>query len=197
MDRIVEGYRFTSDEDAKLAKEELEKVNYISQKLSADDPKAVLLVYNKSIQSALFTTPVGIDFLKSMQNYLKKNPAINNEDILDIPMQISYSDALIIRQNKRYDSLNVKEKNYKSQYKFSVAFNIILVIMVIAMFFIALKAGNANILNYKTAILNEYADWEQSLKERENVIRQKERELNIGSEDIEKQSGEIDFSIEE
>lgn len=179
MDRVIDGYRFASDEDAKLAGDELQKVNYISEKLSSDNPKSVLLVYNKSIQSGLFTTPVGIDFLKSMQNYLKKHPDIDNSEILDIPMQISYSDALILRQNKRYESLNQKEKSYKNQYRFSVAFNVILILMVIAMFVISIKADNPNILNYKTAILNEYAQWEQDLKEREAVIREKEMELDI------------------
>jgi len=179
MDRVVDGYRFSSDEDVKLAKEELQKVNYISEKLSSDDPKSVLLVYNKSIQSGLFTTPIGIDFLKSMQNYLKKQPEIDKSEILDIPMQISYSDALIIKQNKRYESLNQKEKTYKNQYRFSFMINIVLILMVVAMFVIALKADNPNMLNYKTAIINEYAEWEQSLKERESVIREKEKELDI------------------
>ena len=41
------------------------------------------------------------------------------------------------------------------------------------------KADNPNILNYKTAVLNEYAEWEQDLKEREAVIREKELELDI------------------
>lgn len=179
MERVIDGYRFTSDEDAKMASEELQRVNYISEKLNENDPKSILLVYNKSIQSGIFTTPVGIDFLKSVQTYLKKNPQIDNSEIADIPISISYADALILRQNKRYDSLNVKEKSYKNQYRFSVIFNVILILMVIAMFVIALKADNPNMLNYKTAILNEYSEWDQELKEREQIIREKESELGI------------------
>lgn len=179
MERIVDGYRFTSDEDVKLAQEELHRVNYISEKLSKDDPNSILIVYNKAIQNGLFTTPVGIDFLKSLQSYLKKNPQINDAEIMDIPIAISYTDALILKQNKRYDSLNEKEKSYKKEYRFSLALNVILVIMVIAMFIIAVTAKTPNMINYKTAILNEYAEWEQDLKEREKVIREKEKELLI------------------
>ncbi|MDO4189038.1 MAG: hypothetical protein Q4D29_08610 [Lachnospiraceae bacterium] len=179
MERVVDGYRFSSDEDAKMAEEELQRVNYISEKLSEDDPKSVLLVYNKSIQSGIFTTPVGIDFLKSIQSYLRKNPQIDNEDIADIPIRISYADALILKQNKRYESLNTKEKNYRQPYMFSLLINVVLVIMVIAMFVIALKADNPNMLNYKTAILNEYSEWEQELKDREQAVREKESELGI------------------
>ena len=179
MERVIDGYRFSSDEDAKMAQEELQRVNYISEKLNENDPKSVLLVYNKSIQSGIFVTPVGIDFLKSIQTYLKRNPEIDNSEISDIPIQISYEDALILRQNKRYDSLNVKEKSYKPQFRFSVIFNVILVITIIAMFVIAITAKNPNMLNYKTAILNEYSEWEQELKDREKAVREKESELGI------------------
>lgn len=179
MERVIDGYHFSTDEDAKMAQEELQRVNYISEKLNENDPKSILLVYNKSIQSGIFTTPVGIDFLKSVQSYLRKNPEINNEDISDIPVRYSIADALIIKQNKRYDSLNVKEKSYKQPFRFSVVLNVILILMVVAMFVIAIKADNPNMLNYKTAILNEYSEWEQELKERENAVREKESELGI------------------
>ena len=179
MERVVDGYRFSSDEDVKMAQEELQRVNYISEKLSASDPKSILLVYNKSVQNGLFVTPIGIDFLKSLQSYLLKNPEINNEDVADIPIKISYADSLILRENKRYESLNKAERNYKQPYRFSVAFNVILILMVIAMFVIALKADNPNILNYKTAILNEYSEWEQQLTERERAVREKEAELGV------------------
>ena len=33
MERIIDGYRFSTDEDALMAKEELQRVNYISEKL--------------------------------------------------------------------------------------------------------------------------------------------------------------------
>lgn len=179
MERVVDGYHFSSDEDAKMAQEELQRVNYISEKLSENDPKSILLVYNKSIQSGIFTTPVGIDFLKSIQSYLKKNPQIDDEEIMDIPISISYADALIMRQNKRYDSLNSPQRSFRQPYRFSLALNVIFVIMIIAMFVIAIKADNPNMLNYKTAILNEYSEWADELTERENAIREKESELGI------------------
>ena len=34
-------------------------------------------------------------------------------------------------------------------------------------------------LNYKTAVLNEYSEWEQELTQRENAVREKESELGI------------------
>lgn len=182
MQRVIDGFQFTSDEDVKLAQEEVQRINYISEKIKEDDPNAILLVYNKSVQTGIFTTPVGLDFLKRLQNYLYKHPGVNNEEILDIPLKISYTDALYLRQNERYASLNKKERNLKKPYRVSLALNVILFLMVIAMFVIALKADNPNILNYKTAILNEYSEWEQQLKEREQAVRQKELEIGVVQE---------------
>ena len=47
------------------------------------------------------------------------------------------------------------------------------------MFAITLKSDNPNILNYKNAIVNQYASWEQELSEREKQLRQKENELGL------------------
>ena len=45
------------------------------------------------------------------------------------------------------------------------------------MFLITIKSDNPNILNYKEAIINEYASWEEELNAREEAIKEKEKEL--------------------
>ena len=60
--------------------------------------------------------------------------------------------------------------------------NILLVVLVLAMFVITLKSDNPNILNYRQAITNEYASWEQELTERENKVREKEQMLGMEAE---------------
>ena len=70
-------------------------------------------------------------------------------------------------------------KTFRNEYKISLIVNIILVIMVIAMFVITLKAENPNMINYRTAILNQYSEWEQELNEREATIKARELELGI------------------
>ena len=39
-----------------------------------------------------------------------------------------------------------------------------------------------NVINYERAITSKYASWEQELTDREQVIREKERELKIEQE---------------
>lgn len=178
MERNVDGYHFSCDEDSKRAKDELQKINLISEKLNKNNPEAILLVYNKCIQSNMFVTPIGIDFLKTLQTYLKRVETINSEDILDIPIRISYEDALELRANNRYKSIeNQGKKDFAKEFRFSLFFNVVLVVLIIAMFAIILNAKNPNVLNYQTAITNEYADWQQQLDEKEQELKERERAL--------------------
>ena len=55
-------------------------------------------------------------------------------------------------------------------------------IAIIAMFTITLESDNPNVLNYERALTDRYASWEQELTEREQAVRQRERELQIEEE---------------
>ena len=64
----------------------------------------------------------------------------------------------------------------------SVVMNIVMIIAIIAMFVITLNSDQPNILNYEKNIQNKYATWEQELTQREQAVREKERELHIDTE---------------
>ena len=71
----------------------------------------------------------------------------------------------------------------RSKLRKSVLLNIVLVLLVIAMFAITMTGKTENILNYEKAVTDRYASWEQDLTEREAAVREKERELRIGTEE--------------
>ena len=52
-------------------------------------------------------------------------------------------------------------------------------IALIIMFWVTLQRETPNMINYRIAIENNYAAWEQELTERENLVREQERELGI------------------
>ena len=56
---------------------------------------------------------------------------------------------------------------------------LILVLLVAVLFIITLNGENANALNYRKAIQNQYASWEQELTEREKAVKEKEQEVQI------------------
>lgn len=181
----IDGFSFSDDADVGLASSEIEKIKYIAGRMSMDNPKGVLAVYDKLVTSGIFVTPVGYEYLRTLQSFLYKSKDIPDEAVKEIPVPISYTRALNLRSDERDEKISAQRemrtlrKTFKSEYKISLIVNIILVIMVIAMFVITLKAENPNMINYRTAILNQYSEWEQDLNERETAIKQKELELGI------------------
>ena len=179
----IDGFAFSDDADISLAEAEIEKIKYIAGRMNMNNPRGVLAVYDKLITSGIFVTPVGYEYLRTLQNFLYKSSEIPDDAVKEIPVPISYTRALNIRSEERDERINRQReartlrKTFRTEYKISLIVNIILVLMVIAMFIITLKAENPNMINYRTAILNQYSEWEQDLSEREAAIKARELEL--------------------
>ena len=73
---------------------------------------------------------------------------------------------------------------YRVLFLYSLFVNLVLILMVIAMFVLTLTSDSPNIINYRTKIEDEYASWEQSLTEREQELRTWEQELSEAEEDL-------------
>lgn len=181
----IDGYSFADDADVSLASSEIEKIKFIAGKMNMDNPQGVLAVYDKLITSGIFVTPVGYEYLRTLQNFLYKSKDISDDAIKEIPVPISYTRALNLRSEEREEKITRERsqrtlrKTFRTEYKISLIVNIVLILMVIAMFIISLQAENPNMINYRTAILNQYSEWEQELNEREAKIKEKELELGI------------------
>ncbi len=176
-DFYVAGYRFGSIEDAKQAQKEEKEASYFESKLRGKEVQNILAAYDNILDEKVFKTPVGWEYLKSLQDKIREM-GMEEDYIRPIPMYVSYvhdeSEQIPIRQ--RIQPVPKKEDG-SGKLRLSIFFNILLVIMVAAMFMIAVNSDNPNILNYETTIINKYASWDQELTERENKIREKEAEL--------------------
>ena len=177
----VGGFRFGSDKDAELAKNEQEKISWMEKRVQYEHPESVLSVYNKAIENRIFQTPVGFQYLQKLYSFLEENGLADQAE--SIPLYQVYSYDL----NEKLKDHTAKRRVQPSQYRSlratlrkSVLLNILLVFVVIAMFVITLTGKNPNILNYEQKLTDKYAGWEQELTEREAAIREKERELQIG-----------------
>lgn len=181
-ERTLDGYTFVSDEDVELARSELDKIRYVSGKLNANNPEIVLQVYNKLASGKIMATPVGYEYLRELQKYLYSCPQIDDARVLPVPVVVDISKSLHSSAEKEperrsYTTEKAPTKNFRKQYKTSLIFNVILVLIVMAFYVVALKSDYPNIINYRNQITNEYASWEQELTEREAVVREKEAEL--------------------
>ncbi len=180
--RNIDGYYFLNEEDAQIADVEMQKIQYISEKTKKEDPKELLDIYDKMIGNNMFVTPIGYDYLRQLQGLLYKSAEIEDDKIQDIPIRLSIAAALRRQEAERerpnyMAEVKKKKKDYRQEYKSSLVVNVILSLVIAAMFVIALKSDHPNILNYRSAILNQYAEWEQDLTEREAALREKEASL--------------------
>lgn len=178
-DFIVDGYKFATIADAETARMELKKIDNLGQHLDYRNPQNVLMIYNRAIENKIFLTPIGLSYLQSMQDEMIKW-GVPKEKIQPVPLYGTFS-------NKTENSLSIRRSiasrkpkvEYRGRFLTSVWINVLLIAAVVAMIVIAVRSDTPNMLNYKSAILNEYSEWEQELTERESKVREAERRLDI------------------
>lgn len=168
----AEGFSFPNQAEAKTATKEKKQVDYIETKLNYANLQQVFSVYEKAIADQIFRTPVGVIYLKHLQNHLNNHREELGKEIPPIPVRT-------VKNIRRPDTKQEIAKR-RAGVTFSIALNVLLAAAVAFMFYVALSSDNPNILNYETALENRYSTWEQELTEREQVIRAKELELKIG-----------------
>ena len=134
------------------------KINWlINPTIIATTPATI---YNGLISKNVFHTPVGIGFLYELRLRLLASPEINAEEIQPIPVPRS-------RTNRKMQP-PIPMKDYRKPFYISTALAIVFGISIIGMFIIMkISDNNVTILNYRNAIINEYAEWEKELQERE------------------------------
>lgn len=177
---LVNGYRFGSFKDAQIAEEEIKKAKYFETRLTGKTGRNRLAVYDQILDKKVFQTPIGWEYLRYMQEEMQ-GLGISEEEIRPIPMYLTF-----VHEEEQEAEKTVRQRIRPSRrndimrkYRITLLLNVLLGILVVAMFAITINSDNPNILNYKNAIVNQYATWEQELTERENAVREKEQNLQI------------------
>ena len=182
----VGGYLFYTEKDAQLARAEEQKIEYLEAHMDYSLPDSIRYIYEHTIQERLFRTPVGIRYLQKLRDFLLAQPGVEPGSIMDIPLYMTFDGELreyaaparerVVPSRKKDGD---KEKN---RFTLSVILNVLLVGAIIAMFYISYVSEQPNVINYERALTSKYASWEQELTEREQVIRETERELKINQD---------------
>lgn len=176
----VNGFRFNTQQDVKLAEAEVAKINKLEEKLDYQNPRLMKLVYDKTIDSRVFKTQVGFSFLKKLQDELLKT--YTADEIQDIPVNQIYqlrdqTSPAQTRIQHTVKKTKTAEQKQKEKLRMSLFINAVLAVLIAGMFYMTTTSKNPNILNYEKALQNKYADWEQELSQREQELREKEKQL--------------------
>lgn len=180
---MVGGYEFATKEEAQLAKDELNAIKYLSQKTNSKDSKQVYSLYNKIIERKLFSTHVGMNYLKNLQTFLYKSDEIPNDKIQPIPINAETQGEINIRRERsefksELRDMSVKVAKYKNNFTRVMIINVVLIIIIIAMFVILNTSSNPNIINYEVNIQNKYSQWQDQLQSQEESLNARENALN-------------------
>lgn len=184
------GFAFYNEEQAKQAEREIEAIKYLKERVDLDNPDMVLEMYNRVLDQNILKTPVGMAYLKELQEYLTTIPYIMNRDIKPIPVAAEAAPVSAKKPEQKSRESEAKKPaakndirireinvNYKKRYRSMFGISVVLFIIVIAMFAITLTSNSTTILNYRNEIINEYEHWEQELNEREAELDEREAEL--------------------
>lgn len=176
----VNGYLFGDAEDVKLAQQEVSAIQYMDKKMERYSGEGILAVYQAALEKKLFRTPIGYQYLQQLQKRMQ-TMGVPQENIPPIPLYQVYNNHHKTEEQPVRKPVKKKVDPQVKKLRYSMLGNVILVGLVIILFAITLTGENANAINYRNAIVNEYSEWEQELTERENTVREKERELGISS----------------
>ena len=179
---VVGGYTFTSEKLANDARDELNAIKYMTTKTNINDPAQVYVLYNKIIEKKLFKTPIGMDYLKKLQQFLYVSKSIPNEKIRPIPIETELQEMLDERQESRKNrdvvrSLEREKRKNHDKFMKSMILNIFLVIAIIAMIIITVTSSNPNIIDYENKIVDKYESWNKQLESKEQMLNQRQKEL--------------------
>jgi hypothetical protein len=176
----VNGYLFGDAEDVKLAQQEVSAIRYMDKKMERYNGEGILAVYQAAIEKKIFRTPIGYQYLQQLQKRMQ-SMGVPKENIPPIPLYQVYNNRYKTETTPVRKPVKKKVDPQVKKLRYSILGNVILVALVMILFAIAITGENANAINYRNAILNEYSQWEQELTEREDTVREKERELGISS----------------
>lgn len=184
QDKVVSGFAFYTEQDARLAEQERQKIAYLDKRIDHTDVNSVLAIYKKALEERVFRTPVGLEYLRELQGELKEQEALLDEEIPPITLWMNFDNEFREKYSPARKRIqpDVRKDGEKAVLRLSVVMNIVMIIAIIIMFIITLNSDQPNILNYEKNLQNKYATWEQELTRREQAVREKERELHIDTE---------------
>ena len=178
---VIMGYEFDNKASADTAKNELEMISKIKSQGNMSNHKIALSVYNKLLEDNLFKTPVGLEYLRSLQKELLAVKTIDKSEIKAIKINDEKNseqqpDKKITEYSKNTDKTKKAAQKYKDKFVKSLIVNIVLVIVIAAMFLIVKYSHRFDEQAFREQIENEYISWQNDLEERESYIQQWELE---------------------
>jgi hypothetical protein len=137
-----QGYSFDTAKEMDLAQKEAESIEYIKAKMELKNRDEARTLYNNLVQKQSFITPIGIQFMKELQQELS---LFSTKPLEGVPVHLFLENAkdrqgkltqgFLAESMERSNQLN---EYYKSKLRNSRIMNIGFVIIIIAMYLVVI-----------------------------------------------------------
>lgn len=177
---VIDGYSYETKAEWEEVKREEESIRYIRAKTDLSDPEKAYKVYCGLAEKKTFITPAGLDFLTELRNGLLR--AGRTEDELPgipvtLPRRKGKAAAAFSQEAEGKNKLLADY--YRNKLKNARIVMAVLAAVIGIMFLITIFGPDSPLVDAEIKLQDKYASWEQELREREDAVRAKERELGI------------------
>ena len=176
---IVEGFVFPSFKEAQIAQKEQSNIEVIRKRIQDADSQSIYELYCKLIEREMFKTMVGYSFLYELRHRLMEEFEYETDQLpnIQLPKRMEY-DKVAQLNHGRMETKIQQLMVIKTRMTITI---VALLCVIIGVFIIAAVNPNVGYVNTENKILNKYSAWQEDLERREQVIKEKEEQLNIDS----------------
>lgn len=186
----VDQYSFVSREEYERALKEKETIAYLQANMESGNTKALLKIYNRSVEKESFRTVIGMEYLSSLRKQLAVSGVVTEEVLAPVPVPGSMAKGEKA-EGMVQSQLEKQVSRYKAAYESARSGRIIknvtimiLIVVIIAILLITYQSRYSvftYFTNYKEnmreELIDEYMDWEKQLEQKEQELNDREAAL--------------------
>ncbi len=181
---VINGYQFQTRAEYERAGKEKETIAYLTANTDMTDMKAVLKLYNRSVEKEAFRTIIGLEFLCNMRKKLIASKIASEDTLAPVTVPGTGRAAGAGREKQEGQGKDIYKERYENAVANQKIKNIlitVLALVIIAMLIITWTSKYTvftYFTDYKNDIRNEVIDemeeWQQELEEREKALEDQE-----------------------
>lgn len=182
----INGFLFVSKTDYERAMKEYNNILGLEKKMNVDDIQGLKVVFTKLVSKNYFRTPVGMNFLYELRDYIVKAQGMDDLPPIPVPKMEKQPGTIIVEEQPQYIKMREQFERTKSIKNKMIIAICAMAIVIIGMIFIALTDDNAKYFNAEEKVLNKYSEWQEQLDSKEKELKDYEDNLKQREKELEK-----------
>jgi hypothetical protein len=171
----LEGFIFLDINEYEEAQKEAESIEYIKANNDLEDYNKLVKLYYKLVEQNCLRTPVGVIFLKQLQERILKEGIVSSTNLPGIQInKITPQNSIRLKSVQQSQKQIDPVKDYRIKLRNSRIISLFLIVIIFIMILMAVFTDRTIYTNYEKKILNKYATWEEDLNVREKDLQNKE-----------------------